>query len=250
MQPMISVYSQKTGASLDLPRPTRPGSNRKRTICARRHPLRKPGRLHLRSGSPTALAEAVSSLLHKALVLEAARWLDTFYSCSVVITEMSSAAGETPNAIGFSGYGSVLIQCLTSRAALLADKRKAHRAQATQFMGAGDFAMGNYRYYLAPKGVIAISEVPPDWGLLEVDSHVAGVGRIRITQEPNARRDDGDFKSREVSLLLSALRRIGQNPPEGISIRCYDIETERRATLGVLPLSNSKPQPQPQEIAP
>ncbi len=37
----------------------------------------------------------------------------------------------------------------------------------------------------------------------------------------------------EIRMLLSTLKRIGHDAPEGISIKCYNYETKNRATLGI-----------------
>lgn len=108
---------------------------------------------------------------HAALCQLAARWLKRPQSagghgCHVALSEARpSWAGECPDAIGFrAGHdaGSVVVECKVSRADFLADRGKPHRQP-----GSG---MGTWRYYMAPAGLIAVDELPPRWGLLEVNS--------------------------------------------------------------------------------
>ena len=158
-------------------------------------------------------------MTHSDLVKKASRWLQT-QGCGVVITEMTSGAGQEPDAIGWYPCYSILIECKASRSDFLGDKRKWH-----QRTGGG---MGNQRYYLAPPGTIKAEEVPNGWGLLEPYGN--GI-RIRVYASKK-------FKERnctkELTLLLSAFRRITGIMPDGVSARCYQYETKSRATIGIL----------------
>ncbi len=165
--------------------------------------------------------------LHADLVTKAAAWLKA-KRCSVVITDMVSSAGETPDAIGFNSFRTILIECKASRADFRADALKASRHH-----GRG---MGNERYFLAVAGVLKPEEMPEGWGLLEVWPE----GNIRQKRAPvysPANREG------EMSLLVSAIRRIGQNPPTGVSIKCYTMETKGLATISI------DPEPLPEDPA-
>ncbi|CAN7640381.1 adenylosuccinate synthase [Acidovorax sp. LjRoot129] len=89
------------------------------------------------------------------------------HGCSVAIDECRTGwTGEVPDALGYraagtAGDGTVLVECKVTRADFLADKLKPHRQ-----MG----GVGNWRYYLAPEGLIAPEELPPKWGLVEVNA--------------------------------------------------------------------------------
>lgn len=156
--------------------------------------------------------------IHSDLVAMAAAWLLKKYP--VVITDMVSGARETPDAIGIRGYDSTLIECKASRADFLRDAAKPHRQ--------GDAGMGCLRYYLTTLGMIKPAELPEGWGLLESN----GRGRIRTVVQPERRKPD---HREEGAILVSLIRRIGQNPPEGVSVRCYTVATERTATVGFNP---------------
>ncbi len=143
---------------------------------------------------------------------------------------MTSAAGETPDCIGWNSFRSVLVECKASRADFKRDAHKATRIHE----GLG---MGNERFYLAPAGMIQKDELPDGWGLLEVTRE----GRVRMKKDAEGRKG---AKEMELSLLVSAIRRIGQNPPTGISVKCYTLETERRATITI------DPEPSPSKDSP
>lgn len=153
---------------------------------------------------------------HDGLVKAAAQWLSKKHS--VVVTEMSHSHPETPDAIGFSGSVSTLIECKTSRADFVADVKKSFRIRA-------DVGMGNLRYFLAPPGVISGTELPPKWGLLELTGSKV---RLMVKAQPQ-----DCIKSSEVSLLVSAMRRLGPVPPFGCSVRFYTMPSRNRASVGI-----------------
>jgi hypothetical protein len=148
---------------------------------------------------------------HADLVKAAAKWLAKDHP--VVITEMA-IAGEEPDAWGWDGGLTTLVECKASRADYFADKRKPK------------VRMGDWRYYLTPGGLIEVEELRPGWGLLYADGR--GVHVASVAPEHDRKNWRGE------SLLLgSAVRRIGQSAPPGVSVRCYTYETKCRATLGV-----------------
>jgi hypothetical protein len=110
---------------------------------------------------------------HQELCSIAVRWLkrpvsSNGHACHIAIPEPRSRNGESPDAIGFrSGYahdrytGTIVVECKTSRSDFLADHKKPWREA-----GKG---MGRYRYYMCPEGLIKPHELPPKWGLVEVN---------------------------------------------------------------------------------
>ncbi len=156
---------------------------------------------------------------HSDLVKCAGAWLANSQKCSVVITEMSSTSAETPDAIGWQGARSIVVECKTSRADFLADGKKHFRAQP-------DLGMGRQRYFLTVPGLLKAEELPAGWGLLELTG-----SRVRMVRmsEPF-----GCNHNAETWLLLSALRRCGPLAPKGCSVKFYVLETQGRATLGVI----------------
>ena len=155
-------------------------------------------------------------LTHDKLVKKAIKWL-WGQGCVVVITEMAGRSQE-PDAIGFCTTYSILIECKASRSDFLSDKHKCHHRAG--------YSMGSRRYYLAPKGMINPEELPEKWGLLEP----YGKGFTIIESA-------GWFKDKssgmEISLLVSAMRRIRGMMPRGTSVKSYYYHTNDRATLGI-----------------
>jgi hypothetical protein len=102
-----------------------------------------------------------------------------------------------PDAIGWKrACHSVLVECKVSRSDFLADRTKPFRAKPEQ-------GVGCERFYLVPAGLLRREELPPGWGLLELQR-----GRIETTQ-PSAKnlRTTAGFQC-EMNLLLASLRRV------------------------------------------
>ena len=112
--------------------------------------------------------------------------------CSVIAVDKMSFSGERPDLIGWSESLSTLIEVKISRADFLRDESKTWR-----MYGPG---MGQVRWYLTPKGLVDLSEIPYGYGLLEWDG-----AEISVAQVPIHRGDFYDIKS-ERALLLSLLR--------------------------------------------
>lgn len=158
------------------------------------------------------------AMTHSDLVESAALWLRTKGKCSVVLTELGTT-GETPDAIGWRGTHSTLVECKVSRADFAADATKFFRRFP-------EMGIGHRRFYLTPPSLIAPNELPTGWGLLEIRS-------MKIRQVFDSGHHEANHRH-EIGLLLSTLRRIGQHQaPKGVSIRCYTIESLNRATVGI-----------------
>jgi len=152
---------------------------------------------------------------HAGLVEAAAKWLARAHS--VVATEVCADVGEVPDALGWRGWRSTLVECKASREDFAADRRKLFREHP-------QLGVGCARYYLAPRGLLSLAELPPRWGLLEADGRGVRVAKA-----------SGWFGERneraEVRILVSALRRAGTGAP-GVSVKMYSTQTKCRATLG------------------
>lgn len=125
--------------------------------------------------------------------------------CGVAFKELNTATpnGEYPDVIGFASGGfSLLIEVKVSRSDFLADKNKMFRKNP-------ELGMGSRRYYLCPKGLIKVEELPDDWGLIEVEN-----GKARLSHNPYG----GNMYMHSVTLpknikaehclMYSALRRL------------------------------------------
>ena len=164
---------------------------------------------------------------HDDLVDAGRRWL--VRQSPVVITELVSGS-ETPDVIGFGvtlkdgrqrvGYGSVLLECKTSRADFRADQKKVYRRLSEQ-------GLGEFRLYVTPQGLLKVEELPAGWGLLEVQPR----GGLKMVCRP--KKCETDRRS-EVALLVSCLRRVKLDASH-VSIRTYVHETKNRASITLNP---------------
>jgi hypothetical protein len=119
------------------------------------------------------------------------------YRCGVVLSEQACVSGEMPDAIGWKkACHSVLVESKVSRGDFLADRGKPFRLKP-------ESGVGCERYYLAPRGLIRLEELPAGWGLLEV------CGREVERVKPSAKnlRTALGFQY-EMNLLLASLRRV------------------------------------------
>lgn len=155
-------------------------------------------------------------MTHSELVESAAKWLKK--KCSVVLTEIVTT-GETPDAIGWQGTHSILIECKVSYSDFVADRKKYFRRYP-------EIGVGNHRYFLATLGLLSVDELPSKWGLLEITEF-----RIQVTKKSEHFYETGS--RHEIGLLLSTLRRVGHNAEKTVSIRCYTIESKNKATVGI-----------------
>lgn len=156
-------------------------------------------------------------MTHAELVAHAASWLFNSQRCCVVTTEVVTT-GETPDALGWcNGRYSILVECKISVSDFRADAKKHFRRMP-------DMGMGDYRYFCTPRGLLNLSSIPEGWGLIESDGH-------RMFQRMKSKRWTGE-KSREIGVMLSVLRRIGQTVPKGIAIRTYVHQTRCTASAG------------------
>ena len=162
---------------------------------------------------------------HRDLCDITVRWLQRPFSakghgCNFAVSECRSGfgSGEIPDAIGYRqiGYrdGTVIVEAKVSRADFLADQKKPHRIAG---------GMGNWRYFIAPAGLLLPSELPPRWGLLEVNgaghvSVIAGAAAFMAARDADEAlatwRHEADTAA-EMSLLVRLMARIGD--PEQLS---------------------------------
>jgi len=133
---------------------------------------------------------------HALLVRRAVEWLRR-YRCGVVLSEQACVSGEMPDAIGWKrACHSVLVECKISRADFLADRNKPFRQKPQS-------GVGDERFYLVPKGLVRVEELPCGWGLLEY--HNRRISTVRASKK-GLRSEEG-FRC-EMNLLLASLRRV------------------------------------------
>lgn len=177
---------------------------------------------------------------HADLCSIAVKWLQRANSaggpgCHVAVSECRSGwTGEVPDAIGFRAAGSlddgsIVVECKTSRSDFLADRKKAHRA------GGG---CGNWRYFMAPEGIIGPDELPERWGLLTVNGrgHVKAVVGLAVKYRESYARD-ADIahwrheanRDREQFILAKLLNRVGDVEEMNRKLRFAYSEQQRLA---------------------
>ena len=123
-------------------------------------------------------------MTHSELVQHAAKWLRS--RDYVVFTEFSTEVGEIPDAIGFKGERSCVIECKATVLDFKSDARKYFRQNPIS-------GMGQRRYLLSRL------DVPAWWGLLEVGADV------RVTKVSRGVVEWNSLAER--SFLTSMLRR-------------------------------------------
>ena len=117
--------------------------------------------------------------------------------CQYVVCELERA-GECPDAFGFGGSHSQLVEVKVSRSDFLSDKKKSWRKNP-------ELGIGEYRSYLCPSGVIGKEDLPEKWGLLWGDED----GNIVEIAAPQPQASN-NFE--EMQLAASLLRRNGITP--------------------------------------
>lgn len=195
-------------------------------------------------------------MTHADLCTLAVKWLKRpnsagGHGCQVAVSECRSGwDGEIPDAIGFRTgtaasltAGSVVVEVKVSRSDFLADRTKPHRQE-----GAG---LGTWRYFMAPQGLIKAEELPPRWGLLEVN----GRGHVKPVLGPAVvAKNWGGFVQaldlfqhptdfhRERTLLVALLARIGDAEALNVRLKVANnsiqrllrsVERERRHALAI-----------------
>ena len=146
---------------------------------------------------------SASDSLHYQLCCEAAKWLKRRKNAErwrtpwkYIAVELVCYAAENTDVWATNGECSIVIEVKTSRADFLKDGKKWHRAETMK-----NYQSGNFRYYLAPAGMIRTDELPEGWGLLEWD----GKTITRVT--PSQYRTVNNHA--DLIILSSILRREG-----------------------------------------
>ncbi len=98
------------------------------------------------------------SELHELLCEKSARWLKQHGFPVSAPNVWGAGSRERVDAIGFRQQCAVLIEVKVSRSDFLSDKRKPERSRG---------GVGTYRFYVAPEGLLSVSEMPNKWGLIE-----------------------------------------------------------------------------------
>lgn len=140
---------------------------------------------------------SLTSFTHNELIIVAEKFLKHNFHCGVHVSETTSSSSESPDAIGWKKLGgkSCVIEVKVSRGDFFGDAEKKHRQ--------GPDGMGNWRYFLVPKGLIEVTEVPEGWGLLWFDGK-----KIYKKKEAIYRKLTTNAIKHEKSMLYSELRKF------------------------------------------
>lgn len=144
-------------------------------------------------------------LTHDDLVEIGYKWVMS--RCSFAFKELKfiSLQSELPDVIGFNTNGSFLLEAKTSLSDFYADQKKMFRTIYPHY------GMGDWRFYIAPKGLIEIEMLPDKWGLIEVNEK----RKAKIVHNPMGKGNvysswcrHPKNEASERMMLLSALRRM------------------------------------------
>lgn len=141
---------------------------------------------------------------HQDLVEIGYKWVMS--RCGVAFKELDAMTGnsEIPDVIGFNSGESFLIECKATRSDFLADKKKTFRMRP-------ETGMGKFRFFMCPKGLISVDELPNNWGLIYVNEN----GKAKCVHNPFGKGNiyslwncfERDIMA-EQRLMYSALRRL------------------------------------------
>ncbi|MBB3923821.1 hypothetical protein [Xanthomonas arboricola] len=150
---------------------------------------------------------------HSELVDAGRCWLRR-KGCRVVLHEpFRAAVQEQPDACGWRDGTSILLEAKATRQDFFADAKKLWRKDPKR-------GMGDWRFYIAPKGLIKVEELPKGWGLLELDQ--GKVVESFGVPKGNAnwwRRPFTGNKRDETLMLVSALSAPQSKPRPGTVLR-------------------------------
>lgn len=151
-------------------------------------------------------------MTHNELVQRAEKWLRNSLHCRVVFCELDAytRSGEIPDAIGFREASTIIVECKATLNDFYADRKKRSRnwnmPSRCKELGAWYPALGNWRFYLTPPGLLNGKELPSGWGWYEVYNKSVKYRAGEVFA--NARKNPciSDWQS-ERAMLVSALAR-------------------------------------------
>ena len=184
------------------------------------------------------------AMTHQELCSAAAKCLVSRFKCHFAITDLTTYAGEKPDAIGFKGDVSIVIEAKVSRADFLADKKKYYRKEGN--------GMGDHRFYICPTDMIKVEELPAGWGLIYFNGKKSRVIHCISTRERGNWHSDGTVTNKrtefdpyenrlnkstlsELTFLCSVVRRYANN--------CEYIKTKTIVDGKFLPFTRGKTDP-------
>lgn len=145
---------------------------------------------------------AIPQVSHRELCIIASKYLKNkgiqpFHKCQYVVCELERV-GESPDAFGFGGNTTQLIEVKVTRSDFLSDKNKFWRKDPLR-------GIGRYRSYLCPEGIILERDLPKYWGLLYLNDK----GKIVEIKKPELQESNSQ---QELNLIISIMRRENIKP--------------------------------------
>jgi hypothetical protein len=168
---------------------------------------------------------------HDALVRVASEWLFS-QGCTLVVTDIGGGRmPERPDAIGWRGNESVLIECKASRSDFGDEGSKSRHRDPCR-------SIGMRRYFMVPAGSVTLEDMDHPyrgwthgWGLLIVSDGVVSCARTSIAHHGT--------REHEIPVMLSAMRRVlAAGPVDGIQCRVFTHSKYTRKTktaIGYVP---------------
>jgi len=99
------------------------------------------------------------SELHEQLCEKGLSWLKRNGFAVAATNIWASGSRERVDCVGYRATCSAMIEAKISRSDFLADKKKPERIKG---------GVGIYRFYITPKGLLSLHDLPDGWGLLEM----------------------------------------------------------------------------------
>jgi len=163
-------------------------------------------------------------MTHDQLITSAVGWLKNKKGCSIVASELVTSGLEKPDAIGWNGWASILVEAKISMSDFRADQKKLFRKYS-------ETGMGVYRYYIVPLELKddVLSLLPEGWGLLSCKGR-----SVRVEVASNMFKNN---TNNEILFLSSVIRRIAaSNEIKGIAVRVYTVDISNpKAELFIVP---------------
>lgn len=151
---------------------------------------------------------------HSELVTRAVAWLKS-KGCRVVLHDpFRTPLSEQPDAIGWRDGLSILVEAKTSLSDFRVDAGKPWRLDPLK-------GVGDWRFFIAPAGLLSSDMLPEGWGLIECDEkrsrlvHGGPRGNVWWHNVPFL----GCNKRAETRMLLSALAQPEARPKPNIPPR-------------------------------
>lgn len=144
----------------------------------------------------------MAGAVHDQIVAASVRWLRRQGCAAILADPFRAGVREQPDAIGWRDGVSIAIEAKASRPDFLADAKKPHRVDPA-------LAVGDWRFYAAPRDLLRVDDLPDGWGLLEWDgahlvpSHGVPKGNCNWWRVPFSVVN----KRAETQLLVSAIQR-------------------------------------------